>query len=688
MEPALVVHLVAPDATVVGSGWDAPDGSVRHVAASWREMPPTIADADVVVAHGVPALVVVQLLAAIRPHLVYRPTETSKLRRRRGRRRLHASWVAASDKRTGRRAAKTLGLGKDRVVVVRDAEPADWNALVREVLQRDAPAEVSSPADIPPPAEVPSPAEIPPADVPPPLDDVAPDDDIVPGATRDRSGRSSRVVKWTLSRFAPSPPPGGRVRPLLPPAPPPPPPPPPPVSTLGDAAEPEPTTVLFPGVRLPEPEPSDSHPIAALPNLLSAAPAAWPPRLDVGVADPTSAGQPWWKYRRMDVPGTSRGAPDAAAASPAASGSDRSGPPPANGERTPDPDSEPDPEAEPGRNLQIITTLASRGVGFFVLGAALLATVVICAQTGKVGEAPFLIPAAGFFLTVAAGQRITQNHPDEPWVARWLLLGLVAKLVAAYIRYYTLTVTYNNVGDASQDYDTNGRAFAQAWHSGGRAPKLTDLRETNFIRWFTGVVYYVFGSSLLAGTFVFALLALIGSYFWYRATVEAVPMLDRRLYLGFVLFAPSIVFWPALVGKEALMQLALGTFALGMAFMLRQRLFPGLAIGVAGGWLMWVVRPHLLAIVAIAAGAAYLAGRVRRDGVKKPGLLSRPIGIIVVALLVAFTITQGAKFLGLSSLSLSSVQTELDATTASTAQGGSAFHSGKNSLSPLYLPRN
>jgi len=451
---------------------------------------------------------------------------------------------------------------------------------------------------------------------------------------------------------------------------------------------PEPTTVLFPGGQLPGPEPADSQPGAVLPNLMSAPATAWPPRLDVGVADPNSPGQPWWKYRRMDVPGTSRGAPDAAAASPPASGSDRSGPPPANGERTPDPDSEPDPEAESGRNLQIITTLANRGVGFFALGAAILATVVICGQTGKVGEAPFLIPIAGFFLTVAAGRRITQRHPDEPWVARWLLLGLLAKLVAAYIRYYTLTVTYNGVGDASQDYDTNGRAFAHAWHTGGRPPVLTDLRETNFIRWFTGVVYYVFGSSLLAGTFVFALLALIGSYFWYRATVEAVPMLDRRLYLGFVLFAPSIVFWPALVGKEALMQLALGTFALGMAFMLRQRLFPGLAIGVAGGWLMWVVRPHLLAIVAIAAGAAYLAGRVRRDSVKKPGLLSRPTGIIVVALLVAFTITQGAKFLGLSSLSLSSVQTELDATTASTAQGGSAFHSGKNSLSPLYLPRN
>ena len=101
---------------------------------------------------------------------------------------------------------------------------------------------------------------------------------------------------------------------------------------------------------------------------------------------------------------------------------------------------------------------------------------------------------------------------------------------------------------------------------------------------------------------------------------------------------------------------------------------------------MWEVRPHLLAIVTIGAGAAYLAGRVRVDGTKKPGLLSRPTGIIVVAFLIAFTVGQGAKSLGLKDLSLSSVQTELDATTKGSAQGGSQFKSGKNSLSLLNLP--
>ncbi len=122
------------------------------------------------------------------------------------------------------------------------------------------------------------------------------------------------------------------------------------------------------------------------------------------------------------------------------------------------------------------------------------------------------------------------------------------------------------------------------------------------MRWFTGVVYYVFGSKLLTGTFVFALLAVAGSYLWYRATADAVPFVNRKLYLGFVLFAPSILFWPAIVGKEALMQFALGVLAFGVALLLRQRLFVGLAVSGGAGWLIWVVRPHLLALVADRGG--------------------------------------------------------------------------------------
>jgi hypothetical protein len=52
-----------------------------------------------------------------------------------------------------------------------------------------------------------------------------------------------------------------------------------------------------------------------------------------------------------------------------------------------------------------------------------------------------------------------------------------------------------------------------------------------------------------------------------------------------------------------------------------------------------------------------------------------------------FAVSAGANSLGLPSLSLGSVQAELDATSVSTGQGNSAFDNGGNSLSPLKLPQ-
>jgi len=60
---------------------------------------------------------------------------------------------------------------------------------------------------------------------------------------------------------------------------------------------------------------------------------------------------------------------------------------------------------------------------------------------------------------------------------------------------------------------------------------------------------------------------------------------------------------------------------------------------------------------------------------------------VVVVFIAVFAVSAGANSLGLPSLSLASVQAELDATTVSTGQGSSAFNNGGNSLSPLRLPQ-
>jgi hypothetical protein len=61
--------------------------------------------------------------------------------------------------------------------------------------------------------------------------------------------------------------------------------------------------------------------------------------------------------------------------------------------------------------------------------------------------------------------------------------------------------------------------------------------------------------------------------------------------------------------------------------------------------------------------------------------------MIIIGFLVVFAVSEGAKFLGIDELSVASIEAELDEQSENTAQGGSEFDPGENSLNPVNLPR-
>ncbi len=606
----LVVHLVSSGVAGVRSGWDTPDGAVRHEVVSWRESPATLTRADMVVAHGLAPLVVAQSIIGAGPKLVYRPFDATRPTRRRLRGGLRADWVAAPTRRIGRKTAGALRLDANHVTVFRTDDRAAWDIMTTALLDRHA-YEAVEPAT---------------------------------AATVDRDEKLQ--------------------------------------TDAGPAADSGPETGA--GSELEPPgRPVLPWPVAPASSAIRADSASVPPLLGVGVAEPNSPGHPWWMYRRMEMPPAGNGgrATQDEAARPRSSTGASSNGVHSNGASL-SASHAAETEGADTATVQLVVAEERSGVAFFALGAAVLVGIAVGTQLGTTGEAIALVPIAGLLLTLAVIRRVARRRPDEAWTGRWLLLGFFAKLSAVII--------YNHIYKGKGDqvgYDAYGRRFAKAWLTGGAAPKLPNRSGTNFLRWITGVIYYVFGSNLLTGALVFGLLAFAGSYLWWRATVDAVPSVNPKLYLVFVLFAPSILFWPATVGKEALMQFGLGVLALGVSFIVRQRLVPGFLLSAGGGWLVWAVRPHLLALVAVAAGAAYLAGRVRKDGKERAGLLGRPIGVIIIAFLVAFTIGQGANFLGIKSLSFNSIQQELDQESATTTNGNSSFHkSTGNSLNPTQWP--
>jgi hypothetical protein len=336
--------------------------------------------------------------------------------------------------------------------------------------------------------------------------------------------------------------------------------------------------------------------------------------------------------------------------------------------------------SEPGR----------RPIGPAMIAAiALLVTLIVIAHVSDPTKlSRVLVPVIGLLGAIGFASMLKPRHPEEPWLARYLIIAMLVKIGGTVLRYTTL-LKRGQLGDASV-YDIYGQRYANAWLGRTRfpPPALLNLKSSNFLRWFTGVVYYFFGRDLITGFFVFSLIAFVGSYMWYRAAAVAIPFLDRRLFFILMFFAPSIVFWPAGVGKEALVEFGLGGVALGVAYILNGHLLYGLLVSLPGAWLTYVVRAHLLGLSLLALAFAYVLGRQRTPSqATVSSSLAKPIGIVVVVMLAAFGVTQGAKRLHISALTPSAIQTELQATSVSTTQEHSAF-STNVSLSPLHLPQD
>lgn len=220
--------------------------------------------------------------------------------------------------------------------------------------------------------------------------------------------------------------------------------------------------------------------------------------------------------------------------------------------------------------------------------------------------------------------------------------GLVAKLAGAGARYWVAFDSYGGSVDAAR-YHEVARLGAVRIRSGELPVTRLIPRSTGtaFIEETTTSLYAVVGSSRLAGFVVYSWIAYWGLLFFLLAAVIAVPGLAKRRYAVLVLFAPSLLYWPSSIGKEAWLCMSLGLTAYGGARLLtRQGTFRALLIttvGVAGANF---VRPHLAAIwvaaLAVAAVWGVLTGASgRHAGARLSGALM--VAAAVVALVVVAT---------------------------------------------------
>jgi hypothetical protein len=262
--------------------------------------------------------------------------------------------------------------------------------------------------------------------------------------------------------------------------------------------------------------------------------------------------------------------------------------------------------------------------------------------------------------------------------------GLLLRILGAIFRSYVDFEVYAGASDASY-YHQSGITLADKFGRGDYDTGYPSLNGTDFIRWFTGVLYTVTGPSRLAGFIFFAGLGFWGSYLFYRAFTIAFPEGRARSYARFIFLLPSFLFWPSSIGKEAWMMLTLGTAALGAARFLTGRPLRGLVLAGTGLWLAAIVRPHIAGILGIALATAVVV----RTPSKKRGHLApvaRGITLMTVGLLAFLLVGRTQAFLTDLGVDTSSGVTAVLEQTSERAAYGGSYVAPSIAASPRRVP--
>jgi len=302
---------------------------------------------------------------------------------------------------------------------------------------------------------------------------------------------------------------------------------------------------------------------------------------------------------------------------------------------------------------------------------------------------PTLVFLALFVISVPvllALSRDREGRPDHR-LRKILLLALVVKMSFVFPRYYVAEYLYAGESDSGMYRDGGEHFYRNAkqgkWSIEGS--KLASFpQETRALGYVAGVLFLAFGTTYMGSYMIFNWLAFVGLLLVFQGFRAAYPNAPPYRAAALIFFLPSVLYWPSTLGKDAAMTFGLGLVIYGAARLLTpNRPWRGLAAGLAGGYLVSVIRPHLLAIVLVGLGASLLVrrapGRSSRGAVAVRILLAL---LMIPLLFVALGRLDAAFGDGTSELSL---QEALQSTESRTAIGGSAFEA-QPVRTPLDLP--
>jgi hypothetical protein len=340
----------------------------------------------------------------------------------------------------------------------------------------------------------------------------------------------------------------------------------------------------------------------------------------------------------------------------------------------------------PPARMPPVETRVAVGVGSGLIGAAFTTLgllLLFWAQMAGVMVAIFLIPIMLVASWPAFARQARREHDDR--LAQLLLLALALKLLGSVVRYWVALHIYNGNADAVYYHET-GEDLAMRFRAGDFNTGLASLSGTDFMTFFTGILYTITGPSIYAGFLLYSWLAFAGMFYMYRAFVIAVPDGNSRSYAMLLFFLPSMLYWPSSIGKEAWMLFTLGLVAFGVARLLTGRPWRGLLLAGIGVWLGTLVRPHVVGMAALGMVLAYVLARPpRRMGMLGPVVKLMALGVLVT--LAVLLLGQTEDYLRNKGIEpQDGVSSVLQESARRTGTGGSNFQVDVRGPSPSQFP--
>jgi hypothetical protein len=293
-----------------------------------------------------------------------------------------------------------------------------------------------------------------------------------------------------------------------------------------------------------------------------------------------------------------------------------------------------------------------------------------------------LVTAVGVALVLGLGSfvvfRRIAKFDGRSAISTILLAAMSVKLLGTLARFYVGQGVYDR-SDATE-YDSVGRQWANDYLSIGQMPKVNKWTSTNLVKLVVAEFYHYASATMIGGFIFFSWLSFVGMVFAWRGFKRVHPDAANR-YMLFVLFAPSMMYWPSSIGKEALAIFGLGMATYGVGLIVGRAVWLGSAVAIAGALVTTYVRPHV-GLVAMIGMAFALILRKRPKGQKIGTLVS----IVVFAIAGSFVMGQVNEYFGTNVQTGEGVVEQGAAAEDRTGQGGSEFEPTPVFASPANFP--